>query len=342
METEKRNHSNDPSSKQPIDEQGRYAEKTASFSDKEEIKPSVDSPSVPNSPDSEQPEDEFAEDEDLEEFFEDDDLDEYFDDYVAPEPVDETGLPKRKDFDPNDPSKGFEAINKDMYDNYVHEKDGYLKWHRNCQRCYACFELWNRGYDVKAGERFKDGDERIFDKVFSDTRPIAEQKRKEYESILTENGGTLFLAKMNGAMTDESYKEYNKYNRKVPKYLQPFVGLTSDMAKFIASVSFNLKGKHNQSKVLYGLMSEQAKANGIGSRYAIRVEWKGGGAHIFNAVYEKEGLVFYDAQSGERFKEADALLTLQMAKCSTVAFARTDDRKLDPTYLKDFIRKPTN
>jgi hypothetical protein len=46
-------------------------------------------------------------------------------------------------------------------------------------------------------------------------------------------------------------------------------------------------------------------AKGDGAQVVVRVRWKSGGKHLFNAVNYKGHVIFVDGQTGALFPEAD-------------------------------------
>ena len=241
-------------------------------------------------------------------------------------------LPRRGDFDPGRPMAGFKAINSDMWLGSLNTPDA-SKWGQNCQRCYACFELWCRGYDVKASEKLPDARDQFMKfgepftpddgfryadlrKKASEGKPLTKEEQAEFRALRLKHKGS---------------------DKKL--YARVFVDSYNEGKEFRREVSEKLKGTRNQPAKLFSAMQDKARENGIGSRYYVWVEYKSGGAHIFNAVMEKEGLRFYDAQDGSEMGRAQFESWLGSVNCSKTLFARIDDKEVDEGMVDYFVRK---
>lgn len=281
MVSEKRNNSDDPNETQPITSDGKYTFKEGG---------SVLGDSK-NDGDTSEPNDINFGDEDLLEFGSD-----VSDSWSE----NGEGIPFKKyyDFNPYRPTNSMRLVNPKYYTN----KEEYI---RNCQRCYATFELRCRGYDVEAKESVLVGDDPAFE--------IDKDEKKRIDDIIM---GSIGLSDFYRLLKAKSFSK---------RYITIFKGLNEEFADFNNSL-----GLEPDVESVIEAIDDIVRKGGEGSRYALSLEWKGGEGHICNVVNVGGLSMIFDSQSNRITSLSEYI---GLCNTSKVFFGRIDNKEIDPKAL---------
>lgn len=299
---EKKNHSNDPSDTQPITPDGKYTFKDGGgvsiYGDEE------DDDGIFDYVDDKLPDFAFGE-----ESTQTDEGTQYDNEY---------GLPLRKDFDPNNPAKGFEAINS------IERKE--------LQKIYnsAYKEMWDIYKVLKANPSGS--------KEWQEVHDMYDQKAAEYKkywktyrkmSTNCQRCSVAFELWCRG-LDVRAGVEKNKYEMLSKNF--------NFVTVFDKDARYHLKASDSSGygvKTMAGLADhiEQRYANSsqypVGTRFIVTYQYgpSGHSGHAINAIKEDHEIVFYDAQSGEKFTTYE-LVSKRKFNPSTFKMLDVNDRKI--------------